>query len=81
MPLSLQLTPLDRRILEALPLAADCEVPGVRAAKVADLVVRPVPRSQRVATSDAEFREVLEILRGLERVGLAMNDNGWWRRA
>lgn len=75
MPLSLQLTPLDRRVLEALPLAADCEVPGMRAHYVAMQVFHPeVPAA-------TQRREVLEILRGLERFGLAMNDNGWWRRA
>jgi hypothetical protein len=79
MSLNLQLTPLDRRILEVLPLAADCEVAGIRAERVAKLVVRS--QWPRVETTDAERHEVLEILRGLECFGLAMNDNGWWRRA
>jgi hypothetical protein len=81
MPLRPELTALDRKVLECLPVAEDIDIPGARAQHVADAVVRQ-PSSQlgRMPTTDAEVREIEEILRGLEAVGLAWNDNGWWRR-
>ena len=70
-----RLTVFDQRVLDQLGPT------GKRAARIADAVVRPGSASWRVSTSAQETHEVLEVLRGLERVGLARHDNGWWRRA
>lgn len=64
------LTALDKRVLDALDHDR-----GRRARAIVDDVVRP--GSGRAA----QARDVLEILRGLESVGLARSDNGYWRRA
>ncbi len=79
MPLRPELTALDRKVLECLPAAEDLDRQGVRAYAVARRVIRP--GRDRVETTPKEYQTVLEILRGLEAVGLAWNDNGWWRRA
>jgi hypothetical protein len=79
-PIDPYLTTLDRRVLDCLPMAEDIDIPGARAEHVADRAIRPSTGNIRSPTTDAERREVLEILRGLEAVGLAWNDNGWWRK-
>jgi hypothetical protein len=65
-----RLTSLDRAVLEAVPCDA-----AVRFAVVFD--------GTRMLTggAGAEEREVAEVLRGLEAVGLLTCNRGWWRRA
>ena len=70
-----RLTAFDQRVLDELGTT------GKRAGKVADAVVRPGSASRRMATAADEARMVLEVLRGLEAVGLARHDNGYWRAA
>ncbi len=61
-----RLTTLDRRVLESLPAADE---PGKR---LADVLAQ---------ARGFERGEWLEILRGLEHIGLVTCRGGWWRRA
>ncbi len=72
--LSPRLTPLDERVLAALPSAGET---GLRARTVTARV--NAKRGRVSAPTEAELRES-EILRGLECVGRARQDAGWWRR-
>lgn len=49
--------------------------------RVLDALDHDRGRRARAIVDAAQARDVLEILRGLESVGLARSDNGYWRRA
>lgn len=75
MALTPRLTPFDERVLNELGTI------GKRTGTITDAVVRPGRATRRAPTVAAEASVVFEVLRGLERVGLARYDCGWWRRA
>lgn len=65
-----ELTPLDERVLAALPESGA----GVRATSLLWPVWLRSPGLNGVY-------EIREVLRGLEAIGLAVNRGGWWSRA
>lgn len=69
-----RLTKLDQHVIDALP-AAGCR--GRRAAAIATDVAAASAGAGANAGPRLEG-EVLGILRGLEHLGRAHNDHGWW---
>lgn len=68
-------TPLDRRVLDALP----AERPGVRLTAVV-ATVQPREEWRRQAGLGPTSEDVRGILRGFEHLGQATGRGGWWRR-
>lgn len=62
-----RLTPLDRRVLNAVPVDAGARRPQILAAATR-------------GTTALRFGEAGEILDALEHLGLVEKRNGWWRR-
>ena len=75
-PLTPELTRLDRLVLGYLTVD--------RATRLSDVVAVVRKHESRYLSRRRDAteltREVREILRGLEHVGLATSNRGWWRR-
>lgn len=67
-----ELRPLDVRVLDAIPSEG--------ASQRAEAVALAVCGKADAPATPEQFCEVREILRGLERIGMASQRGGWWRR-